>query len=112
MEQTDDEIAAALVDDLVDLYPEAKGVVEEVIVRRWERAIPFAAPGRHRVQAALERGVADTVFFAGDYVGEWTHMEAAVLTAREAAAKVRAALTRTPQGGIVAAAREEGAAHE
>jgi protoporphyrinogen/coproporphyrinogen III oxidase len=112
MEKSDDEIAAAIVDDLVSLYPEAKGVVEEVVVQRWERAIPFAAPGRHRFQAALERGVGDAVFFAGDYVGEWTHMESAVLTAQEAAAKARATLTGTARGGIVAAAREEGAAHD
>ena len=74
--------------DLVDIYPEAKGVVEEVVVQRWERAIPFAAPGRHLVQPALERGVGN-VFLAGDYVGEWTHMESAAITAVEAAAKVR-----------------------
>jgi protoporphyrinogen/coproporphyrinogen III oxidase len=92
LERTDDEIAATLADDLADLYPEAKGVVSEVLVQRWERAIPFAAPGRHLVQAALERGVGDAVFFAGDYVGEWTHMESAVLTALEAAAKARAAV--------------------
>jgi hypothetical protein len=31
-----------------------------------------------------------TIFFAGDYVGEWTHMEAAALTAAEAATRARA----------------------
>jgi hypothetical protein len=29
------------------------------------------------VQAALERGVDDMIVFAGDNVGEWTHMESA-----------------------------------
>ena len=67
-----------------------------MIVQRWERAIPFAAPGRSRVQAALERGVDDLVFFAGDYVGEWTHMEAAVVTAGEAAAAARARVVALP----------------
>ncbi|TML88506.1 MAG: FAD-dependent oxidoreductase [Actinobacteria bacterium] len=85
---SDDEIASTVTADLHELYPEAH--VREVIVQRWENAIPFAAPGRARVQAALERGVDDTVFFAGDYVGEWTHMESAALTAAEAAAAVRA----------------------
>lgn len=88
LEKSDDEIREAIVSDLEDLYPEAKGVVEEVLVQRWEHAIPFAAPGRHLVQPALERGVGN-VFLAGDYVGEWTHMEAAAVTAIEAAAKVR-----------------------
>jgi oxygen-dependent protoporphyrinogen oxidase len=87
-EKSDDEIREAIVSDLEDLYPEARGVVEEVVVQRWERAIPYAAPGRHLVQPALERG-AGSVFFAGDYVGEWTHMESAAITAVEAVAKVR-----------------------
>ena len=85
---SDDEIASTVTADLHELYPEVR--VREVIVQRWENAIPFAAPGRAYAQAALERGVDGTVFFAGDYVGEWTHMESAALTAAEAAAAVRA----------------------
>jgi len=92
-DQSDTEIENVFADDLYRLYPEARGVVREVIVQRWERAIPFAAPGRSRVQAALERGVDGTIFFAGDYVGEWTHMESAALTAAEAAAAARARVT-------------------
>lgn len=88
MEKSDDEIREAIVSDLYDLYPESTGVVQEVLVQRWDRAIPFAAPGRHLVQPALERGVGN-VFFAGDYVGEWTHMESAAITAVEAVANVR-----------------------
>jgi oxygen-dependent protoporphyrinogen oxidase len=91
-DRSDDEIAATFADDLSRLYPEARGIVREVIVQRWENAIPFAAPGRSRVQAALERGVDGTIFFAGDYVGEWTHMESAALTASEAAAAVRTSI--------------------
>jgi oxygen-dependent protoporphyrinogen oxidase len=94
-DKSDDEIAATFADDLARLYPEARGIVREVIVQRWEHAIPFAAPGRSRVQAALERGVDGTIFFAGDYVGEWTHMESAALTASEAATAVRARLATT-----------------
>jgi protoporphyrinogen/coproporphyrinogen III oxidase len=94
-DKTDDEIAATFADDLSRLYPQARGIVREVIVQRWENAIPFAAPGRSRVQAALERGVDGTIFFAGDYVGEWTHMESAALTASEAAAAVRTRLAAT-----------------
>ena len=43
-EKSDDEIREAIVSDLYDLYPESTGVVEEVIVQRWDRAIPFAGP--------------------------------------------------------------------
>ena len=92
LETSDAEIADTFTEDLYNLYPDAKGAVREVIVQRWERAIPFAVPGRSRVQAALERGVDDTIFFAGDYVGEWTHMESAALTALEAAAAARVRL--------------------
>jgi protoporphyrinogen/coproporphyrinogen III oxidase len=92
LEKSDAEIETTIVDDLYRLYPGARGVVREVIVQRWENAIPFAAPGRARVQAALERGVDGAIFFAGDYVGEWTHMESAARTATEAAAAVRARL--------------------
>jgi protoporphyrinogen/coproporphyrinogen III oxidase len=92
-DQDDERIEAVVVDDLYRLYPEARGVVREVVVQRWERAIPFAAPGRSHVQETLERGVDDMIFFAGDYVGEWTHMESAALTAAEAAAAARARLT-------------------
>jgi protoporphyrinogen/coproporphyrinogen III oxidase len=94
-DRTDDEIAATFADDLGRFFPEARGIVREVIVQRWENAIPFAAPGRSRVQAALERGVDGTIFFAGDYVGEWTHMESAALTASEAASAVRTSLAAT-----------------
>jgi oxygen-dependent protoporphyrinogen oxidase len=89
-DKRDDEIETTIVEDLCRLYPAARGIVREVILQRWERAIPFAAPGRSRVQAALEQGVDDVLFFAGDYVGEWTHMEAAALTAAEAATAARA----------------------
>jgi hypothetical protein len=87
---------AAIVDDLYDLYPKARGAVREVIVQRWEHAIPFAAPGRARVQGALEQGVDGAIFFAGDYVGEWTHLESAAVTAVEAAARARAAVAAGP----------------
>ena len=94
--RSDAEIEAAFLRDLYDLYPEANGVVREVVVQRWEHAIPFAAPGRARVQDALERGVDGTIFFAGDYVGEWTHMESAALTAAEATAAARVRVAATP----------------
>jgi oxygen-dependent protoporphyrinogen oxidase len=95
-DREDEQIEAVVLDDLYRLYPEARGIVRDVVVQRWERAIPFAAPGRSRVQAALERGVDDMIFFAGDYVGEWTHMESAALTAVEAAAAARARVGAVP----------------
>jgi oxygen-dependent protoporphyrinogen oxidase len=95
-ERSDEEIESTFVDDLYGLYPDARGVVREVVVQRWENAIPYATPGRAGVQAALEAGVDGKIFFAGDYVGEWTHMESAALTASEAAAAARASLVPAP----------------
>jgi oxygen-dependent protoporphyrinogen oxidase len=95
-DRSDEDLETVLADELRRLYPEARGIVREVIVQRWEHAIPFASPGRSRVQAALERGVGGTIFFAGDYVGEWTHMESAALTAAEAAAAARARVAAEP----------------
>jgi protoporphyrinogen/coproporphyrinogen III oxidase len=91
-DRPDDDLEKVVAGELRRLYPEAHGIVREVIVQRWKHAIPFAAPGRSRVQAALERGVDGRIFFAGDYVGEWTHMESAALTAAEAAAAARGRL--------------------
>jgi oxygen-dependent protoporphyrinogen oxidase len=89
-ELSDEGIRDRFVADLDRVFPGSRAVVEDVWVKRWPLGIPYAAPGRSRVQATLERGVGGRVFFAGDYVGEWTHMESAALTGLEAAAKARA----------------------
>jgi predicted NAD/FAD-dependent oxidoreductase len=62
------------------------------MVRKWRHAGPFAAPGRWRAQEALERGVGDRLFFAGDWVSEFVSMETAARTAVDAAARVRRVL--------------------
>jgi protoporphyrinogen/coproporphyrinogen III oxidase len=89
---TDDEIATRFSDDIVAIFPEARGVIDSVTIQRWPYSIAFAAPGRSRLQPTLERGVGGVLFFAGDYVGEWTHMESAVITASEAAVAARCVL--------------------
>ena len=66
--------------------------IAETLVKVWDHAGPFAAPGRWRAQAALERGVDDRIFFAGDWVSEFVSMETAALTAVDAADNVRRAL--------------------
>jgi protoporphyrinogen oxidase len=43
-----------------------------------------------RVGGRVKSFVRGRIFFAGNYVGEWTHMESAALTAVEAAAAARA----------------------
>ncbi len=87
LELDDDEVAAAYVGDLEDLFPQARGITEEVVVQRWERGLPYPSPGRHRVQAALERPLG-RILLAGDYLGTW-YTETAVATGTAAGAAVQ-----------------------
>lgn len=76
--------------DLEDLYPQARGLVAETVIRRWERGLPFPRVGRSRLQAALTRPIRP-VHLAGDYLGTW-YTETAIQTAVASAAAVRAAM--------------------
>ena len=61
--------------------------MRDVVIQRWERAIPYAPPGRARLQAALDRPLG-RILLAGDYL-EYPEMEAAATTGLEAARAVR-----------------------
>ena len=41
--------------DLEDLYPELRDIIQEIVIQRWERGLPFPRPGRSRLQPALTR---------------------------------------------------------
>lgn len=84
---SNDEIRALFLKDLHDVLPETRGIIREVLIQRWEHAIPYAPPGRARIQAALTRPLG-RIFFAGDYL-EFPEMEAAAATGLEAATEVR-----------------------
>jgi oxygen-dependent protoporphyrinogen oxidase len=86
----DGEVRERFLADLVALYPQARGVVREVVIRRWERGLPFAAVGRARLQAALVRPLG-RVHLAGDYLGTW-YTETAAQTAEAAARSIRGQL--------------------
>jgi len=94
-ELDDDAIRGRFLDDLCDIYPQVRGVVAETMLQKWQYAGPFAAPGRWRAQEALERGVGDRLFFAGDWVSEFVSMETAARTGVDAAAAVRRTLGET-----------------
>jgi oxygen-dependent protoporphyrinogen oxidase len=83
---SDDEIRTLFLRDLHDLLPETRGIIREVLIQRWEHAIPYAPPGRARIQAALTQPLG-RVFLAGDYL-EFPEMEAAAATGLEAAHEV------------------------
>jgi protoporphyrinogen/coproporphyrinogen III oxidase len=84
---SNDEIRAIFLRDLHDLLPETRGIIREVLIQRWEHAIPYAPPGRARIQPALTRPLG-RVFLAGDYL-QFAEMEAAAATGLEAAQAVR-----------------------
>jgi monoamine oxidase len=88
----EEEIQRRFLEDLYEMYPQVRGIVAETMVKKWQLAGPFAAPGRWRVQAVLERGVHDRLFFAGDWLSEFVSMETAARTGVDAAAGVRRAL--------------------
>jgi oxygen-dependent protoporphyrinogen oxidase len=83
----DDRIEAAFLEDLHALLPETRGIVKEVRIQRWEKALPFARPGRRLLQPALERPLGP-VFLAGDYL-EFAEMEVGAETGRDAARAAR-----------------------
>ena len=88
---TDEEIREVVLRDVCEIFPEVRDVVREVIVQRWEKALPYVDRERHRLQPALEKPLGN-VFLAGDYL-EFAEMESAAATGHEAAVEVRARLT-------------------
>jgi len=96
-EQSDEGIGDTMLSDLHELFPESRGIVEDVVVQRWTHTVPFASPGRHLVQRALETPVHGSIFLAGDYIGAWTDIESAATTGVEAAEKARDVLATTAE---------------
>jgi oxygen-dependent protoporphyrinogen oxidase len=97
----DERIVDRFLEDLRDLYPQAREVVVDAAVHRWELGNVYAHPGRHRLQPALEHplGPAGNVHLAGDYFAELGNMEAAARTGRLAAERIRARLLDVPAPG-------------
>jgi len=89
-DRSDDDLRDAYLADLRQLFPQVSDHIVETRVHRWHTASPFAAPGRWRAQEALERGVGERIFFAGDWVSDFVGIETAAATAVDAAARARA----------------------
>lgn len=83
----DDGVRERFLADLYELLPQARGLVADVVIRRWERGLPYPKVGRSLLQPALTRPVG-RVHLAGDYLGTW-YTETAVQTALAAAMAVR-----------------------
>jgi protoporphyrinogen/coproporphyrinogen III oxidase len=85
--ERDEDIRVRFRADLEDMFPEARRVVDDIVIHRWERGIPFPRPGRARLQSALTRPLG-RVHLAGDYLGTW-YTETAAQTAEQAAIAAR-----------------------
>jgi oxygen-dependent protoporphyrinogen oxidase len=92
LDRSEDDIRDVFLADIDRIYPQVRGLIAETFVKKWRYGGPFAAPGRWRAQDTLERGIDETVFFAGDWVSEFVSMETAARTAADAAANVRRVL--------------------
>jgi oxygen-dependent protoporphyrinogen oxidase len=93
-ERDDSTVAQLYVDDLARIYPPLRGRIEEVQVKRWERGLPHPRPGRHLLQAGLDRPLGN-IFLAGDYLGT-TYVETAVETGTAAAHAIRRRMRSEP----------------
>ena len=95
---SDDVITDRFLRDLVDLYPEASGIVAEARVQRWPLGNVFARPGRRLLQAPIEGplGPAANIHLAGDYFAELGNLEMAARTGAAAADRVEAMLAAEP----------------
>jgi protoporphyrinogen/coproporphyrinogen III oxidase len=89
-DRSDTAVEQRFLDDLYEWFPELRGAVREVVIRRWENGVPHPRPGRHLLQPALEEPLG-TVYLAGDYLGT-TYIETAIETGAAAARAIRARL--------------------
>ena len=68
MQHSDEEVRDRYLADLYEVFPQARGIVREVIIQRWPLAVALAFPGR----TALQRLLAEAwgwgrIVLAGDY---------------------------------------------
>jgi protoporphyrinogen oxidase len=67
LERGDAEIVKAFQADLEDLLPGLNGSIEDAVVQRWPRAIPYWEPGGRALTKIL-REPSDRIHFAADYL--------------------------------------------
>ncbi|POX47551.1 oxidase [Streptomyces sp. Ru71] len=92
-ELTDQEILDRFTRDLLSLYPELEGKLDEGIVRRHHRVVPFWAPGG-RASLPTLREHFGPVYFAGDYQLDMPSLADAATSGERAAQQALASLTR------------------
>ena len=87
LQDDDDTIATRFRDDLCAVFPEVTRRVEDVVIQRWPRGIPYAHVGRGRLQAPLTRPLG-RIHLVGDYLGT-RYVETCAENAEAAALRIR-----------------------
>ena len=83
----DEQITERYLKDIEAIFPGIGTIVEEVKLQRWENAIPYLPPGRHKLQGELEKPLG-RLFLAGDYF-DHPAMDGSVVPAVEGAREIR-----------------------
>jgi oxygen-dependent protoporphyrinogen oxidase len=96
LQDNDTTIRDRFLADLYQVFPATRGIVREVVLKRWEYATAFPHPGRALLQPALEKPLG-RVALAGDYLGAW-FTDSAVLTATDAVRRVEPVLRNATSG--------------
>ena len=84
--------------DLHLVLPATRGVVEEVVIKRWQKGLLFPQVGRSGLQSALTRSLAP-IWLVGDYLGTWyaeTALQVAIAAAEGARAELLLAMRAHP----------------
>jgi oxygen-dependent protoporphyrinogen oxidase len=102
LEKGDARIRDDFLSDLHAVFPDTRGIIGEISLRRWEYATAYAHVGRAALQPALERPLGK-VFLAGDYLGAW-FTDSAILTGAQAAAGAERLLSSTESASAAARA--------
>lgn len=89
---SDEEIVDRFTADLLTLYPELEGKVDDGIVRRHPRVVPFWAPGGRASLPTLRQNLGP-VHLAGDYQLDVPSLADAAASGEQAAHKVLTSLT-------------------
>ena len=87
LQEDDETIARRFRDDLCAVFPQVTRRVEDVVIQRWPRGIPFAHVGRGRLQPPLTRPLG-RLHLVGDYLGT-RYVETCAENAEAAALRIR-----------------------
>lgn len=90
MRLSDSEIRERYLEDLYAIFPQAQGVVSEVVIQRWPNGTALGYPGRSIYRAKLADAW-NRIAFAGDYMMPIDGVDASE-SGRDAASTIRARL--------------------